>query len=353
MSNPECSRDDGLIVEAARLLRLCRLFGNYFPHGHYAHLHSSLGRGHLRRLFPDLSRVDDEFERVRILVLFHQLEVYKPFGIRYGGAVLEPVSGRFKQRGCEFILAVRGQAFHCLDQLSFRHAEVVDQEFCVVGTGEMFHALQVRLPIADVLIIKAVNDVFAQDKVWLIHIGLVVEQARGNQVCLMYRATLIAAARCGQDLLAQPYQIYFELCQHRGRGEILRERLVAMEQIPRILLNHDIDRIQQPLKVALLDERCAEIRHNEIADEQNALIRQVDEHRIVRFASLHRNELDAYSPDLQLGAAIDGDVRLEAPYVVEAETCAEELLVENGRRTDFAGDLFSVVAPGIETQAGI
>ena len=37
--------------------------------------HSSLGRSHLRRLFLDLSRVDDEFERVSILVLLHQLEV--------------------------------------------------------------------------------------------------------------------------------------------------------------------------------------------------------------------------------------------------------------------------------------
>src|SRR5260370_38566987 len=164
----------------------------------------------------------------------------------------------------------------------------------------MFEALQVRLPIADVLIIKTVDDVFAEDQVWLIHLGLVGEQARGNQVCLMYRATLIAAARCGQDLLAQPYQIYFELCKHRSRGEIPRERLVAMEQVPRILLYHDIDRIQQPLKVALLDERRAAIRHDEIADEQNALIRQGNEHRILRFASLPRNELDAGSPALQL-----------------------------------------------------
>src|SRR6266704_1693344 len=217
----------------------------------------------------------------------------------------------------------------------------------------MFEALQVRLPIADVLIIKTVDDVFAQDKVWLIHIGLAVEQAWGNQVCLMYRATLIASARCGQDLFAQPGQIYFELRQQRGRGEIPRERLVAMEQMPRILLYHDIDRIHQPLNVALLDDRCPQIRHDEIADEQNALIREVNEHRIVSFASLHRNELDACSPDLQFGAAIDGDVRLEAPYVVEAEAFAEELLVENARRTDFAGDLFSVVAPRVEVHAGI
>src|SRR5437899_3125179 len=102
----------------------------------------------------------------------------------------------------------------------------------------MFEALQVRLPIADVLIIKTVDE-FAQDKVWLIHIGLVVEQAWGNQVCLMYRATL------------------------------------------------------------------------------------------------------------------DGNVRLEVSYVVDAEGFAEELLIEHARGTEFAGDLFSVVAPRVEVQAGI
>ncbi len=161
----------------------------------------------------------------------------------------------------------------------------------MVCTGEVLEALQVRLPIADGLIIKTVDDVFAQNKIWQIHVGLVAEQSWGNQVCLMYRATLIALAYCGQDLLAQPNQISLELRQHSGRGEIPRKRLVAMEQIPRILLYHDVDRIHQPLKVALLDERCPQIRHDEIADEQNALIRQVDEHRILSFASSDRNEI--------------------------------------------------------------
>ena len=45
----------------------------------------------------------------------------------------------------------------------------------MVGTGEVFESLQVRLPITDILIVKTVNDVFAQDEVWLIRIGLVVE----------------------------------------------------------------------------------------------------------------------------------------------------------------------------------
>src|SRR4029077_12278462 len=54
---------------------------------------SSLVTGHLWSLFADLPRVNDEFERVSILNLFHQLEVDKPFGVSHGSAVLEPASG--------------------------------------------------------------------------------------------------------------------------------------------------------------------------------------------------------------------------------------------------------------------
>src|SRR6266446_1012143 len=129
---------------------------------------SSLTTGHLWRLFSHLPRVNDELERVRILMLFHQFEVDKPFGVSHGSAVLEPASGRFKQRGGQFVFAVGGQALHGPNELFFRQAEVVNQEFCAVGPAEMVEALQVRLPIADVLVVWAVNDVFAQDKVWLI-----------------------------------------------------------------------------------------------------------------------------------------------------------------------------------------
>jgi hypothetical protein len=47
-------------------------------------------------------------------------------------AAREPISGRFHQRGCEFILAVRSQAFQCLNKLTFRHAEIVDKELSLI-----------------------------------------------------------------------------------------------------------------------------------------------------------------------------------------------------------------------------
>jgi hypothetical protein len=61
----------------------------------------------------------------------------------------------------------RNHSFSCHVRLTscfFRYTEVVDQEFRAVGPAEMVEALQVGLPIADVLIVKTVDDVFAQDK---------------------------------------------------------------------------------------------------------------------------------------------------------------------------------------------
>src|ERR1700730_16238582 len=109
--------------------------------------------GHRRCLLSDLPRVNDEFERVRVLMLLHQLEVDEPFGVSHGSAVREPASGRFKQRGGQFVFAVGGQALHGPDELFFRQTEVVNQEFCAVGPAEMVEALQVRLPIANVLVV--------------------------------------------------------------------------------------------------------------------------------------------------------------------------------------------------------
>src|SRR5579863_6276740 len=123
--------------------------------------------------------------------------------------------------------------------------------------------------------------------------------------------------------------------------------------MPGIFFNNYIDGVQQALKIPLFDKRRPEIRHDEIAHEENALVRQVDEHCIVSFASLHGNQLDARSPDLQLSAAVNGNVRLEAAHVVQAEAFPKELFVENPRSFHFTVNLLLIIAPGIETRARI
>src|SRR5580692_1605573 len=128
---------------------------------------------------------------------------------------------------------------------------------------------------------------------------------------------------------------------------------MAVQQILWIFLYHYIDRVQQPLKISLLDERCAQIWHDEIADEQDAFIRQMDEHGVVSFTSLHRNQFDACATNLQLGAAIDGDIWLETSHVVQIKTFAEKFLAENARSIHFACDFFCVITPGVKVQTRI
>src|SRR5262249_22577790 len=70
-------------------------------------------------------------------------------------------------------------------------------------------------------------------------------------------------------------------------------------------------------------------------------------------STIHRNELDACSPYLQLGAAIDRNIGFEAEDVVDAEAFAEEWLVENARRAGAASELFGVVVPRIKLQARV
>src|SRR5260370_27011885 len=156
-----------------------------------------------------------------------------------------------------------------------------------------------------------------------------------------------------QYLLAQPHQVCFELRQHGEGSEIPGERLVAVQQVLGMLLNNNVDRVEQSLQIAFLDKGRPKIRHDEISNEHNALIRQVDEHGVVSFSSLYRDELDARSPDLQLGAMVDRDIGLEAAYIVEVEALAEEAFIEDRRRVEFASNLFLVVAPGIELEPRI
>src|SRR5260370_37480807 len=139
-----------------------------------------------------------------------------------------------------------------------------------------------------------------------------------------------------QYLLAQPHQVCFELRQHGEGSEIPGERLVAVEQGLGMLFNNNVDLVEQALQMAVLDKGRPKIRHDEISNEHNALIREVDEHGVVSFSSLDRDELDACSPDLQLGAMVDCDIWLEAADFVDAEAFAEEAFIEDHPRVESA-----------------
>src|SRR5229473_2229393 len=79
----------------------------------------------------------------------------------------------------------------------------------------------------------------------------------------------------------------------------------------------------------------------------------MDEHGVVSFSSMHRNQLNARPSNLQVRAAVDRHIRLEAAYVVETEALTKELLTKLPRSIDFASNFFLIVAPGIEPQPRI
>ena len=58
-------------------------------------------------------------------------------------------------------------------------------------------------------------------------------------------------------------------------------------------------------------------------------------------------------PNLQVRAAVDHHIRLEAAHVAETEAFTEELLTKIPRRIEVASNFFLIVAPGIEAQARI
>src|SRR5580704_18424673 len=116
-----------------------------------------------------------------------------------------------------------------------------------------------------------------------------------------------------------------------------------------MLFIHNFNRIDYSLKIALLRKGCPQIRHDEISHEHHALIRQIDEHGVASFSSMHGNQFNTRPPNLQVRAAVDRHIRLKAAHVVETEAFTEELLTKISRRIEVARNFFLIVAPGIET----
>ena len=70
-------------------------------------------------LLTNFGRVKNVFERVGVLIFFHQLKVDEPLGLgdRFGAA--EPCAGRFEERRRKFVFAVGRHFFHRPHKLFF------------------------------------------------------------------------------------------------------------------------------------------------------------------------------------------------------------------------------------------
>src|SRR6267378_7741302 len=179
----------------------------------------------------------------------------------------------------------------------------------------MIEAFEVRLPISHILVIKPVDHVFAQDQVRQERVGASIEKAGRNEIRLMDRSACVTTADCREHLVAQPTEVGLQLAQHIGRGEVPRQGLMSMQHIARILLYHNVDCVEQALKVAFHSKRRTEVRHDEISNKEHAQIRQMDEHGIVRLSAVNGNQLDACSANFYFGWTVYGCVRLETAHI--------------------------------------
>src|SRR5262245_41852141 len=155
----------------------------------------------------------------------------------------------------------------------------------------MSHTLKVGLPVPNVLIVDSVDHMLAQDEVGLKGIGLSGQEVRRDEVCLVNSCTLITTANGREHLLSQPYKIRLQVRQQRWRREVSGDRLVTVQQVLRIPLDHYINSVEQALQVTLLDKGRAEIRHEAVTHEHYLLVRQIDEHCVVSLTTLNRNQL--------------------------------------------------------------
>ena len=74
---------------------------------------------HWRNLLSDLRRIENELERIRVLVLFHEFQVHKTFRLRDRLTTREPAPTGIEQRGCKLPFTIFAEAVDGLEELPF------------------------------------------------------------------------------------------------------------------------------------------------------------------------------------------------------------------------------------------
>src|SRR5215510_4933073 len=112
-------------------------------------------------LLASLCRVDDEFERIRVLIFFHQLQIREALSLLKRIAVRKLCLCGFDQIRCHCIPSVGSEPVRCLDNSLLREAQIVNEKFGTIRPAGMSQSLNVRLPVLDVLIVDFVNQMLA------------------------------------------------------------------------------------------------------------------------------------------------------------------------------------------------
>src|SRR5215510_10811164 len=84
-------------------------------------------RINLWRLFADFSRIDDEFERIRVLIPFHQLQIDEPLSALERIAVGKLCFCGFDQIRCHLIFPICGKTVRGCDNLHLGESQIVNE----------------------------------------------------------------------------------------------------------------------------------------------------------------------------------------------------------------------------------
>jgi hypothetical protein len=79
-------------------------------------------------LFADFRRIDDELERIRVLILFHQFQIGEPLGALQSFAVGVFWLSGFDQLRGQCIPAVCGETVGCTHNLRFGNTQIVNED---------------------------------------------------------------------------------------------------------------------------------------------------------------------------------------------------------------------------------
>jgi hypothetical protein len=88
-------------------------------------------------LFANLSRIDDELERICVLILFHQLQIRGPPGAFQTIAIGELHLCGVEEIRRHRVLTVSRKAFRRFDDLCLRETQVIKKEFCAIYPTRM------------------------------------------------------------------------------------------------------------------------------------------------------------------------------------------------------------------------
>ena len=103
----------------------------------------SVLRINLWRLFANFRRIDNELERIRVLIPFHQFQKSESPGALYGIAGGKLLLYRFEQIGRHRVLPVCVKAIGCFDDLRLREGQIVNKEFPTICPAGMSQTLKV------------------------------------------------------------------------------------------------------------------------------------------------------------------------------------------------------------------